>query len=55
MDDGLFFDSCKDAVENWDDDWVVCPVCAGTIEYFVDDGGESVVEVYHRELSDTKH
>lgn len=23
----MFYETCQDAVETWDDDWVCCPAC----------------------------
>lgn len=29
MSEGVYYDSCLDALECWDEDWVCCPVCGG--------------------------
>lgn len=55
LEDGVFFDTCHDATEHWDDEWVVCPVCSGTIDFIVDDEGESYIEVHHQDINCTKH
>lgn len=55
LDDGIFFDSCVDAINHWDDDWIVCPVCSGNIDYIVDDKGQTHIEVVHNEVDLTEH
>lgn len=27
LEDGVFYETCSDAVDYWDDDWVCCPSC----------------------------
>ena len=55
LDDGIFFDSCDEATDHWDEDWVVCPVCAATIDFVVDDEGESYIAIEHQEVCDVRH
>gem|GEM_PF-6224942 len=31
LEDGLYFKGCINALEEWDEDWVCCPVCGGPI------------------------
>lgn len=41
-------------MENWDEDWVVCPVCQGYINIEREDG-LLITRVEHKVLDRTKH
>ena len=54
LEDGVFYETCEDAMENWDEDWVVCPVCQGYINIEREDG-LLITRVEHKVLDRTKH
>lgn len=41
-------------MENWDEDWIICPVCSGTV---VDEEKDGVIirRVTHLDIDNTLH
>jgi len=47
LNDGLFYEDCQSAVDNWDDDWLFCPVCLSPMYKEIDEDGNEKMILEH--------
>lgn len=52
LEDGLFYDTCEDAAENWEDEWTFCPVCMGQSFIKECNDGSADLIVEHKALNE---
>lgn len=48
LEQGIFYEDCESAAENWDDDWTRCPVCLEYMHIEIDDDGNERKILEHR-------
>ena len=51
LEDGIFFDDCQSAADNFDENWTRCPICLSPLWLYVYDDGREEIVVEHGSMA----